>query len=109
MKFECPVCKKTFSQKPNLNKHILTAHGQKCFKCNLCDDEFKHRKDLWIHKQRNHLGRKVHHEVKQEKPDEDLLEETVTPKAVYECKMCGLSFASYKILQMHEIMVHQDQ
>ena len=43
--------------------------------------------------------------------DEDLHEENEKPdpEAVenYECKKCELSFASYKILQMHEVMVHQ--
>ena len=112
LRFECQICKKTFSQKPHLNDHILTVHGQKCYKCDLCNDVFKHRNGLYRHKQRNHLDRKVHlkiYEVKQETPDEDLLEEKEIPKAVSECKICGLSFASYKILHMHEIMVHQDQ
>ena len=90
----------------------MVAHRQKCFKCDFCDDVFKQRNGLYQHKQRKHLDRKVHlkiRKVKQEKPDEDLLEEKETPKAVNECKICGLSFAFYKILQMHEIMVHQDQ
>ena len=46
------------------------------------------------------------------KVDEDLHEENEKPDPEevenYECKNCELSFASYKILQMHEVMVlHQ--
>ena len=44
------------------------------------------------------------------KVDEDLHEENEKPDPEevenYECKNCEISFASYKILQMHEVMVH---
>ena len=108
MRFECKICKKTFTRMGSLDTHKKIIHGgqSRSYKCDRCDQNFAYSQGLWRHKQRNHLRI---HEVKQEKPDEDLLEEKETPKTINACKMCGLSFASYKILQMHEIMVHQDQ
>ena len=48
----------------------------------------------------------LHEEDKNEK---ELHKENEKPEGVenQDCKMCELSFASHKILQMHEVMVHQ--
>ena len=50
---------------------------------------------------------KIHDVEQHEKVDEDLLEEheKPDPEAIenHECKKCELAFASYKILQMHEV------
>ena len=54
---------------------------------------------------------KIHEVEQHEKVDEDLLEEheKPDPEAIenHECKKCELAFASYKIFQMHDVMVHQ--
>ena len=103
LRFECTDCKKTFSQKSDLDTHM---RGVKRLRpCKFCTKVFKNHKQLKAHLTTHE------DEQKHEKVDEDLHEENEKPdpEAVenYECKKCELSFASYKILQMHAVMVHQ--
>ena len=137
LRFECTICKKTFTQMGALDTHKKTIHGGQrgSFKCERCDQTFAYSQSLQRHKRSIHEGvrfdrrckfckevfnhhrklkahLKIHEdELEHEKLDEDFHEENEKPalEAVenYECKKCELSFASYKILQMHEVMVHQ--
>ena len=79
--------------------------GQKRLRpCKFSAKVFTHHKQLQAQFE-------IHEDEQHEKGDEDLLEENEKPdpEAIenHECKKCELAFASYKILQMHEVMVHQ--
>ena len=107
LKYNCDVCNQTFTQPGTLQRHKRSIHEGVRFdrRCKFCKEVFTHHRKLKAHL-------KIHEdELEHEKLDEDLHEENENsdPEAVenYECKKCELSFASYKILQMHKVMVHQ--
>lgn len=78
--FTCKHCKKEFTLKGNLKRHILTHAGVKPYICGICNKGFSRKADLEIHN-RVHTG---------EKP--------------YECPApgCGKRFARISDLRSHE-------
>jgi hypothetical protein len=57
--FECEICKKSFTFKYNLNKHIKTFHPQSLpksgnFKCNICQKDYATRQYLKKHMEKIH-------------------------------------------------------
>lgn len=78
--FTCKHCKKEFTLKGNLKRHILTHAGVKPYICAICNKGFSRKADLEIHN-RVHTG---------EKP--------------YECPSpsCGKRFARISDLRSHE-------
>ena len=77
-------------------------------KCTTCNKSFSTKSYLETHKKTVHEGR--HEEDKNEKElrtKENEEPEGVENRENHNCKKCELSFASHKILQMHEVMVHQ--
>ena len=49
--FECHVCKKTFKEKFNLNRHLETTHHDDCgeYECQTCGKLFKRKDHLKRH------------------------------------------------------------
>ncbi|KFM64327.1 Zinc finger protein 567, partial [Stegodyphus mimosarum] len=45
----CEVCKKSFSQKNNLNLHILVHTGEKAHVCEVCKKSFNQKHTLNKH------------------------------------------------------------
>lgn len=54
--FECNVCHKHFSQRANMQKHMLVHTGQKPFQCGVCEKEFSQQANLKKHMQ-VHIGK----------------------------------------------------
>lgn len=80
----CPICGKIFSQKPNLQKHIVTVHeGLKDFKCDECGKCFGQKGTLKLHKKTTH----------------DMNKEFV-------CEICARGFAYKQTLLFHVKTVH---
>ena len=53
--YECEACKKTFSSKWNLNRHIEGTHEEKkVFECALCDKIYSRKENLESHIARYH-------------------------------------------------------
>ncbi|XP_043281628.1 zinc finger protein 2 homolog [Venturia canescens] len=75
--YECPVCKKRFSQVGQLNFH-KNFHENPRYRCEICTKPFLRPSDIEKH-MRTHTG---------EKP--------------YSCKVCSKSFAQLVALQQHE-------
>ena len=50
---QCPVCKKAFMSKSNLNRHKL-LHGQPQYKCHLCQKPFYHKEYMIKHQTKCH-------------------------------------------------------
>lgn len=52
--FACPDCPETFTQKPNLLRHMRThmTNAPK-FVCDVCDKKFAHQESLNIHKNKH--------------------------------------------------------
>ena len=110
--FNCDLCDKTFAHLSSLQYHIKSVHegGQKrlfrSFRlrpCSICKEVFKSHSKLKAHQlkhddERNQGFDRFDEENEQIKTEENL-----------ECNKCKLLFASNQILQMHKIMVQQEQ
>lgn len=58
--YSCGMCRKSFSQKSNLNSHVKKIHySEKSFVCDICDERFLHKNELNRHL-RLHYGPKCH-------------------------------------------------
>ena len=55
--YPCPVCKKEFKLKPELNKH-MKIHGPRSHSCTLCPKAFKTKLNLNAHKKLHNNERK---------------------------------------------------
>ncbi|RXG61164.1 Zinc finger protein [Armadillidium vulgare] len=53
--FLCPSCPKRFTEKSNLQKHLVVHTQEKPFPCNTCFKEFKHLSSLNFHIRTQHL------------------------------------------------------
>ena len=56
---KCSICKKTFTLKDSLKKHIKLVHEEKKpYSCQICDKKFPRIKELRKHINAVHLGKK---------------------------------------------------
>ena len=48
--FKCPICEKEFTQKNNLERHLLTHETDTPrFECEICHKTFAHKESLAVH------------------------------------------------------------
>ena len=77
----CNLCKKTFTAKNNLKRHIKHIHeNPQQFKCNICSKRFN-----WPHDLKNHM--RITHDK--------------SPPPPLQCQDCEASFRNTKILRRH--------
>ena len=82
-KYSCPHCKKIFSLKQDIKRHLYTHLDVKIFKCTSCGKHFKQNIGLLNHK-------KIHEEAR------------------LECELCDKIFVSASNYQKHQI-THSDE
>ena len=82
---KCSECKKTFSQKWLLNRHIESVHeGKKPFQCNHCEKQFSQKPAMEKHVESVHEGKKE-----------------------FKCKECDKNFTQSSNMKMHIAAVHE--
>lgn len=52
--FNCPVCYKTFSNKYNVQTHMVIHTGERPFECNICFKSFKQKSHMHAHQRNTH-------------------------------------------------------
>jgi uncharacterized Zn-finger protein len=86
-KLMCDSCKKSYSTRQSLQRHISNVHkGLKSFSCTLCDSKFANSQGLKHHIAAVHEGKKP-----------------------FKCQTCDSSFASNQQLKRHISAVHEGQ
>lgn len=78
VKYQCPICEKSYRGNTNLNYHMATHTGIRPHKCSVCGKAFTQKSTLRTHF-RIHTG---------EKP--------------YQCRTCARAFADYSTCMKHE-------
>ncbi|XP_058061642.1 zinc finger protein 70-like [Anopheles bellator] len=76
-RFPCLDCGKSFCNKPNLYRHLISHNGQKPFRCDICGSGFTQSGSLKQHKL-------IHEGIKN-----------------YTCSVCNDSFTQGKSLKLH--------
>ena len=117
--FKCNSCGKGFSFKHNLKNHLQKVHSVKGLaKCDVCEEEFNHYKDLLKHKKMLHpkiekLGSNVHAKAgnyvcnicdanfKSKTGHRYHIKTLHNTIKNFECKDCGQKFAQTHILDNH--------
>ena len=52
--YECKICKKVFSEKRNLNRHIEGIHENKLYECEFCDKTYSRKEKMMSHVAKHH-------------------------------------------------------
>lgn len=110
--FECPFCKKRFTQKGNMQTHSRLHTGEKPFQCLLCPEKFPQLSNLNKHIL-NHTNDNLKCNVcfKDFNSQEELKEHRKTHKAdkQYLCYFCSKKFSYRWSLDTHMQLHHKDQ
>lgn len=115
-KYECHECHKTFPQKCNLDRHLLThVSGSKDFKCEICDRAYVFEVQLKSHIKLAHSDNRVcdqcgktftnagalnHHRKMQHDTDIE--------KRTFPCDECGTVLKTNYNLKQHKASYHSD-
>ena len=83
--FTCQHCEKTFTEYPQIRKHIRAFHAEKRFPCTICDKSFTGKDKLKVHMVR-------HSEQKD-----------------FSCTECGKQFKRKDKLREHVKRMHKTQ
>ena len=82
-KYKCNLCNKHFSEKNNMERHLVTHLGLKNYKCEICSKTFSQKSNLETHKLTVHMRQKRH-----------------------PCDVCGQQFTQKFNLQRHKLNFH---
>jgi DNA-directed RNA polymerase subunit RPC12/RpoP len=115
VRYNCEICKESFTQLTSLKRHANSVHNQKkTYKCDFCDVEFPRKDNLVRHVNSVHQNLRPH--VCTECGDvfklpQHLKEHIVaihTNQRKYICKECGFAFKLLSHLNDHVRVVHQN-
>ena len=85
--YTCPICGRTLSRSNNneIQRHIATHSGERCFKCEECGSKFSRMQELKRHK-KIHIG-----------------------DCPFRCNLCKAGFKAEIALRAHKSSIHGDQ
>ncbi|VDI20981.1 KRAB domain-containing zinc finger protein [Mytilus galloprovincialis] len=84
--FKCDICTKTFSNRSNLQKHLMVHNNERPHKCQQCKKAFRTRSNLKYHMDVVHVNKKT-----------------------LKCLICERVFKSQGNLTIHNRMKHKDE
>ena len=98
-KYKCQHCRKKFSRKPNVKRHIKTVHGRNNpgFK-----DEPASKDRLNFHLEENDIDTNPELNVSEEQDLDDPL------RKIYLCDFCGKAFSRKGSVCNHKLKMHDD-
>lgn len=110
--YQCKFCKKFYSSKKSLRRHVSSLHGEKKYNCNFCERSFGTKDNCDRHIQSQHLdkygatcdicNKQFRHKVYVAK---HIM--TVHMKAEkLKCNICDKWFATHKTLKNHKDNIH---
>jgi len=121
-KFPCKLCDGRFTNKHNLEKHIIANHtnsGTNSADCTICGTKFSDRQSLKDHKNRPHDYKCLSNNCRRMFVSESVLEKhlqrkhkeyasakLVNGKLIYVCKLCDQIFEHHLGLQSHNHVDH---
>lgn len=123
-RFQCPICKQTFSLQRNCRRHVLQQHSTELkkdsnestgnenqiinFLCRICGQPFKLRNTLDQHILRKHRGQMLEGDNKYiEQLYGVRLYSKPTAWRRVECNLCSTNFPVIKLLRQH-LEIHND-
>lgn len=110
--YECEMCKKKFTRKGSLSKHMVTHLGGKLYECEICGKNFTQKYSLTQH-MLIHMGVKDHGcEIcgKKFTQKSNLLQHLVTHTGErrHECEICKKKFTQKSYLSVH-VLTHMEE
>ena len=106
VRYECPVCSRTFISENDMDVHLTADHGKERFRCDRCPKRFGTKCGLHRHHRLYHgTGRIKCNQCDRQFADKTCLETHINMHAgvkPYTCKDCSKSFAGLSYLRRHQ-------
>lgn len=115
----CNICEKSYSSKATVKMHIKNVHFKKTkdFQCKICDRNYKYKNSLRIHLINSHSLVLKNSNItcicdkcgKDFNTKKGLVVHLKSHSIEYVCGICGHQSESYKAVERHNILVHNNK
>ena len=97
--FSCTKCKKIFSHEKNQKRHMKETHGNRIYRCSLCNASYVREGDIKKHVRREHK--------EEQKRKENIQKEESNQS--YLCNICEKTFSKKQNLNQHIRDTHNEE
>jgi len=99
--FECKVCRKVFTSKNSLDKHIVLNGCDKRYQCPFCSTKFIHKGNIKRHVKIKHPGENIEDTNKSQLSTNPKENETNESLLIHKCNYCPKAFLKENNLKIH--------